>query len=180
MLNLCCYLYCASYLWFYFFLNILRPPRSNRLTHSFPTRRSSDLVERRAVDEQAIFGRVDPAIARIGPRRGLGHGETGIEMQFARPAIVIETIGAVDILLHLDDGPPRPQRVDRPRPVIDELIGMCRPPVAQIDHRSVERGAVECLARRGGAQPHPTLGAGGGAWARAGPGWGGRGRGRAG
>src|SRR3546814_7231053 len=90
MLNLCCYLYCASYLWFYFFLNILRPPRSNRLTHSFPTRRSSDLVEMRAVDEQAIFGRVDPAIARIGPRRGLGHGETGIEMQFARPAIVIE------------------------------------------------------------------------------------------
>src|SRR3546814_15839959 len=28
-----------------FFLMIRRPPRSNRLTHSFPTRRSSDLIE---------------------------------------------------------------------------------------------------------------------------------------
>src|SRR3546814_17359734 len=141
MLNLCCYLYCASYLWFYFFLNILRPPRSNRLTHSFPTRRSSDLVERRAVDEQAIFGRVDPAIARIGPRRGLGHGETGIEMQFARPAIVIETIGAVDILLHLDDGQPRADRVDRHRLVIDEIIGMCRAPVDPSAARPFDTGA---------------------------------------
>src|SRR3546814_9885308 len=37
---------------------------------------------------------------------------------------------------------------------------MCRAPVDQIDDRSVERGAVECLARRGGVQPHPKLGAG--------------------
>src|SRR3546814_17566648 len=37
---------------------------------------------------------------------------------------------------------------------------MCRAPVDQIDDRSVERGAVECPARRGGVQPHPKLGAG--------------------
>src|SRR3546814_12093680 len=34
---------CISSYFFFFFLMIRRPPRSTRMTHSFPTRRSSDL-----------------------------------------------------------------------------------------------------------------------------------------
>src|SRR3546814_20223975 len=48
---------------FFFFLMIRRPPRSTRLTHSFPTRRSSDLfvggqvpVDRRETDAGALSG----------------------------------------------------------------------------------------------------------------------------
>src|SRR3546814_12124427 len=36
---------------FFFFLMIRRPPRSTRTTHSFPTRRSSDLLADALVDE---------------------------------------------------------------------------------------------------------------------------------
>src|SRR3546814_12937356 len=40
---------------FFFFLRIRRPPRSTRLTHSFPTRRSSDLSSLGRIDEPLRF-----------------------------------------------------------------------------------------------------------------------------
>src|SRR3546814_18259519 len=39
---------------FVFFLMIRRPPRSTRLTHSFPTRRSSDLDRKETLPASAI------------------------------------------------------------------------------------------------------------------------------
>src|SRR3546814_13111541 len=42
----------------FFFLMIRRPPRSTRLTHSFPTRRSSDLLD-------WMLGRLSSAHVRI-------------------------------------------------------------------------------------------------------------------
>src|SRR3546814_13818250 len=38
-------MFVCTYSTCFFFLMIRRPPRSTRLTHSFPTRRSSDLIE---------------------------------------------------------------------------------------------------------------------------------------
>src|SRR3546814_12950842 len=38
-----CIVYRVRYCLFFFFLMKRRPPRSTRMTHSFPTRRSSDL-----------------------------------------------------------------------------------------------------------------------------------------
>src|SRR3546814_15339407 len=40
---LCIHSLFCTFFCFFFFLMIRRPPRSTRLTHSFPTRRSSDL-----------------------------------------------------------------------------------------------------------------------------------------
>src|SRR3546814_18072072 len=51
--------FCLSFLCF-FFLMIRRPPRSTRMTHSFPTRRSSDLgrgrLRRRGGDRHVGVG----------------------------------------------------------------------------------------------------------------------------
>src|SRR3546814_13650226 len=43
---------------FFFFLMIRRPPRSTRMTHLFPTRRSSDLVMERTQDSREIDNRI--------------------------------------------------------------------------------------------------------------------------
>src|SRR3546814_19430117 len=46
-MSLCCWLCVLSLcVHYFFFLMIRRPPRSTRTTHSFPTRRSSDLPRR--------------------------------------------------------------------------------------------------------------------------------------
>src|SRR3546814_18392854 len=42
---------------FFFFLMIRRPPRSTRLTHSFPTRRSSDLF--------TVFTYIQPILTQV-------------------------------------------------------------------------------------------------------------------
>src|SRR3546814_9633228 len=70
----------VRYLFVFFFLMIRRPPRSTRLTHSFPTRRSSDLGgalenERGGHGEFGIQIGIEPGIGRYFgdrdiPRRG--------------------------------------------------------------------------------------------------------------
>src|SRR3546814_13680923 len=63
---------------FFFFLMIRRPPRSTRMTHSFPTRRSSDLVKAQVrasfVDEERrkeIASLVAKEIEGLQPGEGL-------------------------------------------------------------------------------------------------------------
>src|SRR3546814_15094637 len=51
---------CVLYL-FFFFLMIRRPPRSTRTTHSFPTRRSSDLRTNTGRRSAGEAGRKVPA-----------------------------------------------------------------------------------------------------------------------
>src|SRR3546814_14214584 len=48
---------------FVFFLMIRRPPRSTRLTHSFPTRRSSDLLKGKSM----AFGDPNPTSGYLVP-----------------------------------------------------------------------------------------------------------------
>src|SRR3546814_5650117 len=62
-----------------------------------------------------------------------------IEVQFARAAVIVETIGAIDILLDLDDHQSGTDGVDRSRRIVHEIARLGAPPV---DHRL--DAAVEC------------------------------------
>src|SRR3546814_6900972 len=79
-------------------------------------------VEIRAADAQAVGVRVADSVARVVGSAWVRNLEPLVEMQFARAAIVIEAVGAVDILLHLDDGQPAADGVYRPGAVVDEIV----------------------------------------------------------
>src|SRR3546814_10607928 len=74
--------------------------------------------------------------------------QTGIEVQFARAAVIVETIGAIDILLDLDDHQSGTDGVDRSRRIVHEIARLGAPPV---DHRldaAVERRPPQCRGDR--------------------------------
>src|SRR6056300_1297176 len=58
---------------FFFFLMIRRPPRSTLILHSFPTRRSSDLLAARPGDACAVVAVADPHVVTAAAKRSEGH-----------------------------------------------------------------------------------------------------------
>src|SRR3546814_5887448 len=102
-----------------------RPPRSKRTDTLFPytTLFRSEL---RTVDEDfAIIGhatgrRISHVRLRVGDRDAV------VQMQFARAAIIIETIGRLAVLLHLDQRQPRADRMDRARGNVEEIARLDR------------------------------------------------------
>src|SRR3546814_19721330 len=107
-----------------------RPPRSKRTDTLFPytTLFRSEL---RTVDEDfAIIG--NAAGRRIGHvRLRVGDRDAVVQMQFARAAIIVETIGRLAVLLHLDQRQPRADRMDRARGNIEEIARLAGLPVEQ-------------------------------------------------
>src|SRR6056300_1134128 len=57
----------------FFFLMIRRPPRSTLILHSFPTRRSSDLLAARPGDACAVVAVADPHVVTAAAKRSEGH-----------------------------------------------------------------------------------------------------------
>ena len=78
----------------------------------------------------------------VGPRIrfGVTHRQAIIQMQFARSSIVVEPVGDVFILLHLDQGDAAADGVDRAGGYVVEASASDRLPVDHLFDRSVERG----------------------------------------
>src|SRR3546814_11530903 len=62
-------------------------------------------------------------------------------MQFARTAVIIEAIGAIDVLLHLDERQAGADGMDGPRWILEELAGASGPPVKHRLDASVQRSS---------------------------------------
>src|SRR3546814_19952792 len=63
------------------------------------------------------------------------------------------------MLLHLIDGQPAADCVERPWTVVDEIVGMRRAPVDHVDDAAVERGGVEFFAAALAIQADAEFGA---------------------
>ena len=97
----------------------------------------------RAIDEQASFVFFDAGVARVVVRRQGCDGEPVIEMKLPVAAVIIETIGQVEILLHLDEGQTRADCMDGPRRVVDKIAGRGRAPVDALLDRAVTSRAAQ-------------------------------------
>src|SRR3546814_17591806 len=98
----------STLLFFFFFLMIRRPPRSTRTDTLFP------------------YTTLFRSRLRVGDRDAV------VQMQFARAAIIVETIGRLAVLLHLDQRQPRADRMDRARGNIEEIARLDGLPVEQL------------------------------------------------
>src|SRR3546814_38502 len=97
----------------------------------------------RSFDQHAIFARLDAAIARIDVRLGACNRQPRIEMQFARTAVIIEAIGAIDVLLHLDERQAGADGMDGPRWIVEEIAGASGSPVKHRLDASVQRSSPQ-------------------------------------
>jgi len=64
-------------------------------------------------------------------------------MEVAGRSIIVEAVGQVEILLHLDDAKPLADRVDRASRRIDHLASLDRLPMELVLDRAVERGGTD-------------------------------------
>jgi hypothetical protein len=81
-------------------------------------------------------------------RPRLDHVARFVEVKLARAAIIEQAIGQIDRLLDLEHGQPRPERVDRPGGIVDEVAGRRPAPVEQVDDRPVPRRGDDLVAAR--------------------------------
>src|SRR3546814_13680440 len=93
----------------------------------------------RSFDQHAIFARLDAAIARIDVRLGACHRQPRLEMPFARTAVLIEAIGAIDVLLHLDERQAVAAGMDGARWIVEEIAGASWSPAKHSIEDSVHR-----------------------------------------
>src|SRR6218665_2269189 len=78
-------------------------------------------------------------------RNRVRYRQTLIEMQFARPPIVVEAIGYVAVLLDFDQADPGPDSVDGIRRNIEEIARLHRMPLKQTFDRAIERSLAQLL-----------------------------------
>src|SRR3546814_11455915 len=64
-------------------------------------------------------------------------------MQFARTAVIIEGIGAIDVLLHLDERQAGADGMDGPRWIVEEIAGASGSPVKHRLDASVQRSSPQ-------------------------------------
>ena len=87
-----------------------------------------------------------PSGSGIGIRRRLRHRDPIIQMKFARSAIIIQPIGNVGILLHLNQSDARADRMDGSCRDVEEVPRLHRLPVHQLLNLARKRRGTQFIS----------------------------------
>jgi fructokinase len=110
-------------------------------------------LEHRAVDQCTPFIGGKMLRERFSIRRATGHGHGIVEVKLTRPAVIVEPVGDVGVLLELDQRQTAPDRVDRARRNEEEIPRTDGAPIEKVFDRPVKRGAAQFPGRNVALQP---------------------------